>query len=166
MIYAALVVLCLLCGWRTDGLRVLSFGFAAGWLLFVTSWGPWSAAMALSDAGIYTTSPEVWAIADATNGMLALRYGHKHWWGFALWFLYVAQCVMHVSFLGGWSWGQYKSGLDATFLMQVAVFLMAGGKGVYDAGMRFCAGDGDLLRRGFLRARNRGSLEAGPVDGH
>lgn len=144
-----------------------AIGFVVGWLLFVTSWEPWGAALLLSDAGIYTTSPEVWAIADATNGMLALRYGHRHWWGFALWFLYVAQCVMHVSFLGGWSWGQYKTGLDATFLMQVAVFLMVGGKGVYDAGLHIRTYVGDRLRRSILgSARHQGVPDRGAVDGY
>lgn len=143
-----LVILVLLCGFAgRDGLRPLAIGFAATWLLFVTSWHPdWSAAFAVARLGWQIEPWGLWALTDAVMGMTALSLGMSRWWGWALWSSYVLQCVMHVAFEAGWTWAQYKLGLDAVFLLQVSIFVLAGGKGALDYGKRLFADRGGRLR--------------------
>lgn len=145
---ALLVCIVLLCGFaRRGGLRALAIGFALNWLLFVTSWTPdWSVATFAHHAGWYVESPSLWALADACMGMACIALAFGRWWGWALWSTYTLQCVMHVAYQAGWSWGQYKLGLDTVFLIQVSIFVLAGGKGAFDYGQRIFTDRGGRLR--------------------
>lgn len=126
---------------------------AGNWLLYVASYWAVPPAAALWALGATIRSEELWGLADCVCACAILALAHHRWWGWALWGLYTAQCLMHVVYIGGWvSFPPYVNVLDRLFLAQVGTFILIGGGGIVD-----------WMRGGFDRLR---SFFCPPVSAH
>jgi hypothetical protein len=77
------------------------------------------------------SATDLWCIFDMSLGVIAVASGVRHWWGWALWFIAIAQECFHVGrFL--FVDETYTFWLDKLLLAQVAVFFFIGGRGVYN----------------------------------
>jgi len=73
---------------------------------------------------------DLWAVMDATLGAVAITLSRR-WWGWAVWALAVCQVCFHLCH-GLLEDALYTWWLDRLLEAMVAVFLLLGGRGVYD----------------------------------
>ena len=108
-------------------LAVLLF---AGWLQYILAWTPYKPANIF---GGLLNSKDLWSIMDGILGALAITTAYRFWWGWALLLTSWCQEVLHVAYwLRAYDFGAYSGFLDLTFLAQIALFLVIGGRGVRD----------------------------------
>lgn len=127
-----------LCAWfAPKGQRAasgtLASLFVANWLLYAASFTDYHPAGPFWSVGWYIRNEDIWAFADAVTALLALALARRFWWGWAIWSLYVVQSIMHMlaNDFAILPVGVYNDGLDATFLMVAACFIVIGGEGLF-----------------------------------
>lgn len=114
---------------RREALPLAALLFA-DWLLYVLSW------TAFKPANLFhglLNSKDLWAIMDGILGACAVVTAYRYWWGWALLLSVMCQEVLHAAYwLRVYDFETYSGFLDITFLAQVALFLVLGGRGVRD----------------------------------
>ncbi len=120
---------------RAAGLALVGV-FAVNWLHFVCSYLPTPPVALLWRYGLMVESQHVWELLDALTAMAGIWawVATRAWWGPAIYALHLTMLVCHALYwdFGVLSAGAYFGGLDKLFLAAVAVFILAGGKGVGD----------------------------------
>lgn len=108
---------------------ILASGLLANWLFGAWTYANLSPQAAFRDWGVPVRATDLWALADLALGALAVRVGWHRWWGWAVFFLCMAQLCMHPArpLIGD---TLYTFWLDKILLAQVAVFILIGGRGV------------------------------------
>jgi len=107
---------------------IVTAGLAASWLIFVTSWAPWSAAMMLSAYVVDTDSVDIWAMCNCLNGLLVLYVARHLWWGALMFGLLLNGCFADVLWWANLiSWGAFKQAIDLIFKGEMAVLYSLGG---------------------------------------
>lgn len=119
-----------------DGRReavALSSLLIVNWALFILAYTEWSPKMALDRIGIYTSSIQLWMIADSIIGAMA-TIAYRFWWGRALWAVCVVQILLHIGMeMKLFDPVVYTDDLlNAMLLVQLAIFFVIGGAGARD----------------------------------
>jgi hypothetical protein len=107
----------------------------ANWLLFVLPWlySPLSPAFLLSGAGFAVTHEDMWALADLLSLIVVAHHSRNVWWAPLLWSTYLVTLCMHaVAWSAGLQYLEYRSVLDGSLLLQIAIILTLGGRGIAD----------------------------------
>jgi len=114
---------------RREALPLAALLFA-DWLLYVLSWTPYKPANLFPGL---LNSKDLWSIMDGIFGACAIVTAYRYWWGWALLLSVMCQEVLHAAYwLRVYDFETYSGFLDITFLAQVALFLVLGGRGVRD----------------------------------
>ncbi len=152
---AILCLAALVCAGYAKGRSLLIYAniFVGFWALYALNWTGAAPRLLLDGIGFPITEADLWAFTDALLGLFALVVYLPHlfqrsaWPGWALWATFIVQEIMHAMYSHGlYAWVTYTSALNSVFLMQITVFIMAGGRGVlneirraFDAGARSSA---------------------------
>lgn len=131
-------VLCAVCmprGQRGPATGLVAL-FALNWLHYVLSWSDMPPVSVLWGMGLMVRSDDVWCLLDALTavGAVICAVMTCTLWPWLIYVIALVQIICHVLF---WDMAQttetlYYNSLDWLFWGQIAVFLLAGGKGVKD----------------------------------
>ena len=106
------------------GAFFVSLAFNANWWLCA-----WTYSASPPQTYLGMSAVDLWCLFDLAVGVTALVAGVRHWWGWALWFIAIAQECFHTGhFL--LENQTYTFWLDKLLLAQVAVFFLIGGRSV------------------------------------
>lgn len=108
---------------------------AGNWLLFASAWiyAPLSPAFLLYGLGIKVMQQDMWALADLLSLIVVAHRSRHVWWGPLLWSTYLVTLSMHaIAWAADLQYLDYRSVLDASLLLQIAIILTLGGRGIAD----------------------------------
>lgn len=114
---------------------VAAWVLAVNWLLFASAWiyAPLSPAFLLYGLGLKVTQQDMWAVTDLLSLIVVAHRSRHVWWGPLLWSTYLVTLAMHViAWAAGLAYLEYRSVLDGSLLLQIAIILTLGGTGVGD----------------------------------
>lgn len=83
----------------------------------------------VAPASVQELAPDLWAVADMAVGALAVMLAWRHWWGWAIYGLVMAQECFHAA-RGVVGVDAYLTALDRLLLAMIACFIVLGGRGV------------------------------------
>jgi hypothetical protein len=139
-------VLCACAAYRhSPGLVLAAALVSMSWLLNWWSFGCQPLGCAPMSHLTMMDSETIWMYSDAIcGGLIGGIVGRGKPWGFALWALYLFQCLFHIGWKAQWvDYPFYGNVLDAALLGQYAVFYLVGGRYVGD----YCRSGVSALRR-------------------
>lgn len=111
--------------------RTLAALLALNFLFCALAWTPYAPKLALAAVGIHLSSKDIWMLADAVYGSVAITIMFWRWWGWALWLLAFAQVGLHLARQSALITPDfYSDRLDNVLHAQLAVFFVIGGHGV------------------------------------
>lgn len=108
---------------------------AGNWLLFASAWiyAPLSPAFLLYGVGIKVKQEDMWALVDLLSLIVVAHRSRYLWWGPLLWSTYLVTLSMHaIAWGAGLEYLEYRSVLDGALLLQIAIILTLGGRGIAD----------------------------------
>ncbi len=122
---------------------LLAVSVLANWLFIQWTYTAYSPMWFLKQAGLPIKFLDLWMLADAVVGLVAISAAWRWWFGWTIWAIVLVQELVYFLYQQGLDQSAMLTILDKTLLAMVAVFLFAGGPGVWNF-LRRCLGGGSL----------------------